>query len=125
MRRQVERSLFLALAVVALEACGGVWTARICSSNASGNCNGVSPFAKHYTVESAKVGPIVGGLTDVQVRDPDCPNGLGELAVTVIDRDHLDVAVYCLSDRPANAAAPSEGTLTLPSPPAPPEAPPP
>jgi len=107
-----------------LQACGGAWTARVCSSNASGNCSGVSPFPKHHVVESAHVGPVVNGITDVQVREPSCPNGFGEIAVTVIDRDHLDLVVYCLSDRPANAGTNSEGTMTLPtSPDAPPAAP--
>jgi hypothetical protein len=115
--RQVVSWVCLLVACGALQACGGAWTARVCSSNTSGNCNGVTPFAKHYTVKSAHVGPIVNGITDVQVRDPDCPNGFGTVAVTVVDRDTLDVELYCLSDRPANAATPSEGTMTLPAPP--------
>jgi hypothetical protein len=51
----------------------------------------------------------------VQVREPDCPNGFGEIAVTVVDRDTLDLVVYCLSDRPAHAGTPAEGTMTLPA----------
>ena len=122
--RRVVSWMALLMTAAVLQACGGAWTARVCSSNASGNCNGVTPFPKHHVVKSAHVGPVVNGITDVQVREPDCPNGFGEVAVTVIDRDNLDLIVYCLSDRPANAGTPPEGTLTLPSPlDAPPAAP--
>ena len=107
-KSQVVSTMFLMLAGLALPACGGAWTARICTSNASGNCNGVTPFPKHHQVKS------VQGFTDVKVQDPDCPNGFGEVAVTVIDRNNLDLVVYCLSDRPANSPTTSEGTLTLP-----------
>jgi hypothetical protein len=125
--RQLVRWTVLVMTGAVLQACGGAWTARVCSSNASGNCNGVSPFPKHHRIKSAHLDPVVNGLTDVQVREPDCPNGFGELAVTVVDRDTLDLVVYCLSDRPANAGTDPEGTMTLPAPtdvpPATPQAP--
>jgi hypothetical protein len=113
--RQAVSWMALVMAAAMLQACGGAWTARVCSSNTSGNCSGVSPFPKHHMVKSAHVGPVVNGITDVQVREPDCPNGFGELAVTVVDRDTLDLVVYCLSDRPAAAGTNSEGTMTLPA----------
>lgn len=102
---------FLAIACMACAACGGPWTARICSSNPSGNCRGVSPFPDHYSAKSVNAAPVVNGITDVQVRDPACPNGIGSVDVTVLDRNDLDIAVYCLSDSPA----PSGGTMTLPT----------
>ncbi|HYP98326.1 MAG TPA: hypothetical protein VER96_06610 [Polyangiaceae bacterium] len=106
-------------------ACGGPWTARVCSSNASGACRGSSPFSTHYTASSFNVVKLANGLTDVQVRDPSCPNGIGSLDVTVVDADTLDINVYCLSDQPPVGG----GTMTLPPTgaphPAPTSAPPP
>ena len=102
---------FLVLVCSACAACGGPWTARVCSSNPSGNCRGVSPLPDHYTAKSVNAAPVVNGVTDVQVRDPDCPNGIGSVDVTVLDRNDLDIAVYCLSDSPAA----SGGTMTLPT----------
>ena len=103
--------LFLLVTGLTCAACGGPWTARICASNPSGNCSGVTPFPEHYKASSANVVKLVNGLTDVQVRDPSCPNGIGSLDVTVVDRDTLDINVYCLSDKPP----PAGGTMTLPA----------
>lgn len=111
--RQIVRVLCVSTACLASQACGGsAWTARVCTSNASGNCKAISNAQPHhYTVKSTGVGPGLTGLTDVSVHEPACQNGIGEVDVNVIDRDDLDVTIFCLVDA-------SDGSMTLsPAPP--------
>jgi hypothetical protein len=107
--------LFLATACIASEACGGAtWTARVCTSNAVGNCEAIDGQSYRYAVKSENVVHSVNGLTDVVVKDPACTGkGIGEVDVNVLDHDHLDVTVYCLIDKPV-------GVMTIPAEAAPP-----
>jgi hypothetical protein len=80
----------------------------MCASNASGQCRGVDNGQPHkYSVKSASVGPL-NGTTDLAVHEPACANGIGEVDVEVVDRDDLQVIIYCLVDAPS-------GTMTLPA----------
>lgn len=101
--------LFLLLSALACAACGGPWTARVCAANASGSCRGSTPFGDRYMAKSLNAVKLVNGLTDVDIKDTKCPNGIGALEATVVDRDTLDINVYCLSDQPS----PAGGTMTL------------
>ena len=97
-------------------ACGGCcaaapWTARVCASNASGNCQPVDLQPHPHTVKSTSVGPVTG-VTDVDVREPACANGMGAVDVQVVDCDDLQVTIHCLNDAPSH-------TMTLPPAPAP------
>lgn len=103
---RLDRSIycFAMLSAVLLGCAGEPWTARVCSSNASGNCSGVdnTPHGP-YPVKSA-----LGGVADVDVHEPACgSNGIGAVDVKVVSHDELQVTVHCLVDTPT-------GTMTLP-----------
>lgn len=98
--RRIVTMLCLAAAGLASQACcGSAWTTRVCTSNASGNCKAISNAQPHrYTLKSTSVAPVLHGLSDVSVREPACDNGIGEVDVKVVDRDDLEVTVFCLVD---------------------------
>jgi hypothetical protein len=96
------------LCVASVGCCGSAWTARVCTSNNSGNCRATDSAQPHkYPVKSASLGPV-SGTTDVTVREPACTNGMGEVDVHVLDGDNLEVTILCLVDAP-------QGTMTLPT----------
>jgi hypothetical protein len=102
---------FTALLAMACSAgCGSAWTARMCASNASGNCRGVDIGQPHGYPVSSTFARVVPGGADAKVRVPQCPSGIGEVDVTVVDRDNLQVTVYCLTD-----SQPGPTTMTLPA----------
>jgi hypothetical protein len=108
-RRRAARAVLGVVLAIASQGCGGsVWNARVCASNASGNCRGVDNGLPHtYPVKSSSIGPL-HGTSDVAVKDPSCTNGIGEVDVEVDDADNLKVTLYCLVDAPG-------GTMTLPA----------
>jgi hypothetical protein len=111
----------LAVVCLACEACSTPWTARVCTSNADGNCKAIDNGQPHqYPVKSANIVHLVNGLTDVAVREPACAdNGIGEVDVNVVDRDDLSVTIYCLVDKPSGTMkltpAPSSSAPSAPA----------
>ena len=88
--------------------CGSAWTARACASNPDGNCRATDTLQGHsYSLKS----PV--GVMDVNVAEPHCTSGIGAVAVTVQDRDDLQMTLYCLVDQPVGKPALPTGTMTL------------
>jgi hypothetical protein len=124
-RVTVQNRQIRALAIVYTAFAAGCttpWTARVCSSNDSGNCRGVDNQEHTHTLKSAGGGPVTG-LTDVEVHEPACgSNGMGAVDVQVVDDDELFVTIHCLVDKPSGTIALPEAAAAAspsPSPPSP------
>jgi len=107
----------VAVLCASLAGCTYPWTARVCSSNNSGNCRGVDNQPHEYTVKSTSIGPV-RSVTDVNVKEPACgTNGIGAVDVEVVEQDELKVTIHCLVDAPSGTMTLSQPSAATPQPP--------